>query len=90
MSYESDIPDEMELKVFNLLARCSKPRPIQEIADEIRKDYDYTLNYLMGMRERRHLRFHNLDDGTQSVELFSVGQTRSIRSAGSPPDQRHF
>jgi hypothetical protein len=90
MSYESDIPDEMELKVFNLLARCSKPRPIQEIADEIRKDYDYTFNYLMGMRARRHLRFHNLDDGTQSVELFSVGQTQSIRTARNPPNQRPF
>jgi len=87
MSLESDIPDEMELKVFNLLSRSSKPRPIQEIADEIRKDYDFTFNYLMRMRERRHLRFHNLDDGTQSVELFAVGQTQSIRK---PPTQRRL
>ena len=71
---EEDMPDEMELKVFNLLARSSKPRPIQEIADQIGRDYDYTLNYLMHMGKRRRIRLHNLADGTQSVELVTLSQ----------------
>ena len=71
---EEDMPDEMELKVFNLLTRSSKPRPIQEVADHIGRDYDYTLNYLRRKGERRRIRFHDLDDGTQAVELAPVSQ----------------
>ena len=67
---EEDMPDEMELKVFNLLTRSSKPRPIQEVG----RDYDYTLNYLRRKGERRRIRFHDLDDGTQAVELPPVSQ----------------
>ena len=67
-----NIPDEMELRVFNLLSRAVHPIPIQELAEEIMKDYDYTLAYLVRMGEKRHLRFHDLDDGTQSVELVAV------------------
>lgn len=70
------MPDETELRIFNLLSRASHPRRIQDIADEMGRDYDYTLGYLGRMTARWHLRFHDLDDGSQSVELVAVTEPR--------------
>ena len=71
MSVET-MPDETELKLFNLLSRSAHARRIQDIAEEIRRDYDYTLGYLVRMSSRWHLRFADLEDGTQSVELVAM------------------
>jgi capsular polysaccharide biosynthesis protein len=73
MSTES-IPDETELKVFNLLARASKPKPVQDIANEIQQSYEETMKYLKHIGERRHIRFHHLDDGFQAVSFVTVSQ----------------
>jgi hypothetical protein len=64
-----DMPDEIELKIFNMLARASKPRPVQDIANEMQQNYDETMMHLRRIGGRKHLRFHHLDDGFQAVSF---------------------
>ena len=63
--------DETERKIIQILARSFKPKPIQEIADDIQRSYDDTLKYLVSIGENRPIRFTNITDvpgGLQAVE----------------------
>ena len=63
--------DETERKIIQILARSFKPKPIQEIADEIQRSYDDTLKYLVSIGENRPIRFTIITDvpgGLQAVE----------------------
>ena len=69
-----DMPDEIELKIFNLVARASKPKPVQDIANEMQQSYDETMMHLERIRDRRHLRFHHLEDGFKAVSFIASSQ----------------
>jgi capsular polysaccharide biosynthesis protein len=45
MNIEND-PAETNRKIVQILARSLKPKPVQEIADEIQKSYNETLKHL--------------------------------------------
>ncbi len=73
--------DETERKIIQILARSFKPKPIQEIADEIQRSYDDTLKYLVSIGENRPIRFTNITDvpgGLQAVETV-VGSHKKKR-----------
>jgi hypothetical protein len=63
--------DETERKIVQILASSLKPKPVQEIANEIQRSYDDTLNYLVRIGEQRPIHFTNITDvsgGLQAVE----------------------
>jgi hypothetical protein len=74
---ESD-PTETERKIRRILAPLYKPKPVQEIADEIQKSYDDTLQCLVMIdKHRPALSFSDLPNGGSAVEI-----ARPARSQG--------
>ena len=50
-------PTKTDGKIIQILCRSNGPKPVQEIADEIKKSYDDTLQHLEMIGKRRTLRF---------------------------------
>lgn len=72
------LSDDAEKKVRTILARRFEPRPVQAIADEIQRSYDETLQYLVHIGETLPIRFTNIPDGLQAVEVV-VGSRKKTR-----------
>ena len=70
MNIESN-PTETERKIVQILARSLKPKPVQEIADEIQKSYGDTLKHLDMIGKFRRIRYYNHPDGLNSVEFIT-------------------
>jgi hypothetical protein len=73
MNIEND-PAETNRKIVQTLARSLKPKPVQEIADEIQKSYNETLKHLDMIGKQRRIRYYNLPDGTNMVEFITDSQ----------------
>jgi hypothetical protein len=71
MNIEND-PTETDRMIVQMLARSLKPKPVQEIADEIQKSYKDTLQHLGMINKLRPLRYFNLPNGILGVELVTV------------------
>ena len=67
---ESD-PTETERQIIKILAPLYKPKPVQEIADEIHKSYDETMQALIMINKKRApaLNFFDLPSGGSAVEI---------------------
>ncbi len=68
MNIEND-PSKTEGKIVKIIARSFKPKPVQEIADEIQKTYDETQTYLQMIGKRLTLTFSSLPDGGKAVRI---------------------
>lgn len=68
MNIEND-PTETEREIVQILARSKIPKPVEEIADEIQKSYDDTLQYLDMIGKLRPIGFTLIPDGLYAVEL---------------------
>ena len=66
LEYETS---ETERKIVRILARSSKPTPIQEIAGEIQESYDDTKQHIMMLGKRLTIHFFDLPDEKQAVAI---------------------
>ncbi len=71
--------DQEAQRVRAIFARSFKPKPVQEIADEIQLSYDDTLKCLVRIGESLPIRFTNITDvphGLQAVKVVMGSQQK--------------
>ena len=70
MNIEYDA-SKTESKIVKIIARSFKPKPIQELADEIQKTYDETQAYLEMIGKRLTIAYTDLPDGVRAVRIIA-------------------